>query len=232
MLPYAIWYHDNNTFTLYQKYLETSLKTIRYENKNKMDIFNPDIMIAYEKELADCVIRHKKLAAYAIFNQDVEKLFNEKELEEIKETMKRVEKGEEKTGLICGVANDIPIFIHMTFTEYFATEYICDLLKNAKDSENQRQMIQFIYNVMMSRSNFANIRSIIYRKTTIDVKLKIILVRNKEMRGVLEMCRQKVGKKLRSTISLSKMSRLWDDSDSDSIITVDDDDDDYDEDAI
>ncbi|KAJ8704185.1 hypothetical protein PYW07_013479 [Mythimna separata] len=185
MKPFAKWHHDNNMFTFYQNYLETSLKTIRYENKNKMDIFNPDIMIAYEKELADCIVKHKKLAAYAIFNQDVEKLFNEKELEEIKETIKRVEKGEDKTGLICGVANDIPIFIHMTFTEYFAAEYVCDLLKNEKDSENQRQMIQFIFNLMVSRSNFANIRTIIDRKITTDMKMNIILENNKEMIGEL-----------------------------------------------
>ncbi|KAJ8732532.1 hypothetical protein PYW07_015131 [Mythimna separata] len=153
MSPYfAKWDHHNNTVTFYQNYLETILLN-RFENKNKMDIFNPDIMTTYEKELADCMVKHKKLAAYAIFNQDIEKLFNEKELKEIKETIKRIEKGEEKTGLICGVANDIPIFLHMTFTVYFAAEYVCDLLKNEIVSENQMQLIDFIFNLFVSRSN-------------------------------------------------------------------------------
>ncbi|KAJ8703595.1 hypothetical protein PYW07_017519 [Mythimna separata] len=181
MKPFVRWYHDNNTITFFQKYLETYL-VIRFVDKNNMDLFNPDITIAYERELAECIAKHKKLAAYAIFNQDAKKLFYANELEEIKETIKCIEKGEEKTGLICGVANDIPIFIHMTFTEYFAAEYVCDFFKkNEKDNEYLIVLIKYMFNLMVSRPNYDNVRTIIDSKIKMDVTLKRIMENNKEM---------------------------------------------------
>ncbi|KAJ8705825.1 hypothetical protein PYW08_012871 [Mythimna loreyi] len=161
------WNYDVNTLNLYQQYLETSLKTIRFGHKNEMDIYKPDIMNVYKKELADCILMHKQLAAYAIFNKDIETLFTEKELNEIKETIKRIEKGGEKTGLICGVANDIPIFIHMTFTEYFAVEYVCDLIRNENEQENLIKWIDFIFDVWTS-TNFSNLNDVLHYKIKND----------------------------------------------------------------
>ncbi|KAJ8705847.1 hypothetical protein PYW08_012893 [Mythimna loreyi] len=174
------WNQDVNTLTFYEQYLETNLKTIRFENKNKMDVYNPDIMNIFKKELADCIAMHKKLAAYAIFNEDIEKLFTDKVLEEVKETIKLIEKGGEKTGLICAVANDIPIFIHMTFTEYFAVEYVCDLLKNENERENQIQWIQFIFDLMITRSKI-DVKIVFDRKIKYDKILKSIMEYNKEV---------------------------------------------------
>ncbi|KAF9419575.1 hypothetical protein HW555_003853 [Spodoptera exigua] len=114
---------------------ETKLKVIRFQEKNKMDIFNPDIVYTYEKERADFIMKHKRLAAYSMFPRlDENLLFNEREMKEINDMLNLIKKGGEKTGLIYSVAsNDKPVFVHRTFAEYFAVEHLCDLLKKEQD---------------------------------------------------------------------------------------------------
>ncbi|KAJ8704160.1 hypothetical protein PYW07_013454 [Mythimna separata] len=175
------WNQDVNTFTFYQQYLETNLKTIRFGKKNKMDVYNPDIIAAYEKELEECLVTHKQLAAYAIFNQNIEKLFNKEELDKIKVKIKNIEKGIEKTGLICSVANDIPIFIHQTFTEYFAVEYFCDLIKKEDGSENLSRLFQILLVVMLTRGENFNVKAVFDRKLKHDESLNSVMEKNNEL---------------------------------------------------
>lgn len=69
--------------------------------------------------------------------------------------------GEERTGIICNVVDNIPLFVHSTFEEYLAVEYICDLIKTKK---NQRPLWDFILNVIL----FSKINVLM----TFDAKMK------------------------------------------------------------
>ncbi|KAJ8729639.1 hypothetical protein PYW08_001220 [Mythimna loreyi] len=169
------WDLDINLFTFYEWFLKTTIKR-RYREKNEMDIYNPDIISAYDKDVSDSVSRYKKLAAYAIFNLEKDrKLFSVKDLEEIKDWIKFIEMGGEKTGVIYSVANDIPIFIHMTFTENFAVEYICDCLKYETDRETVIKWIDFIIHVIFSESYSLSLKNMLDLKMNLDKTLAIVL---------------------------------------------------------
>ncbi|KAJ8705856.1 hypothetical protein PYW08_012902 [Mythimna loreyi] len=171
------WNLEINGFTFFERFLETKMKIIRFQDKNEMNIFNPDIIITYDKELTNFISKHKKLSAYALFKQHSHTLFSTKDLEEIQETIRFIEKGEEKTGLIYGVANEVPIFI---LSEYFAIEYVCDCLKNEEDIEKQAMWIDFIFEVIFSTQSFMNIRNIFDHKMKADNTLMGILENHKE----------------------------------------------------
>lgn len=175
------WNLEVNRFVFFERFLETKMKK-RFQEKNEMNIYNPDIINTYDRELADFVLKHKKLAAYTILNlYRLDLLFRLKDLKEIKETIKLIEKGGEKTGLIYSVAYGIPVFIHMTITEHLAVEYICDRLKNENNSAKQISLIDFLLNVIFSYHSFSYIRAILDHKIKVDKTLMNILEDNKEV---------------------------------------------------
>ncbi|KAF9812410.1 hypothetical protein SFRURICE_005521 [Spodoptera frugiperda] len=163
------WNLDINAFTVYDNFIETKLKTIRFQEKNKIDLHNPDNLTIYEKIREDFFVKHYKLGAYAVFNQDLSKIFDEKELSKIRKTIENIKIGTEKTGLVQSIINGIPTFIHRTFTEYFAVEYICQLLKSATGTESQRKIWDFILNVLFTKW-YINMRQMFgYRLKTDNV---------------------------------------------------------------
>ncbi|KAJ8726138.1 hypothetical protein PYW07_000836 [Mythimna separata] len=175
------WDLEMHLSTFYEWFLKTTIKK-RYQEKNKMDIYNPDIISAYDKDLADSVARYKKLAAYAIFRRRKNReIFNSKDLEEIKDWIKFIEKGGEKTGIIYSVANEIPIFIHMTFTENFAVEYICDCLKNEKDQNAVIPWIKFIIHVFFSKSCSLSLKNMLDLKLKFDETLISVLNKHNDV---------------------------------------------------
>lgn len=118
-----------------------------------MDVYNPDIMSKFEKERAECVTLHKKIATYVllgspIFNglmlEEFKKMdpLYEGGLEEFNSIINIIKTGAEKTGLISHVTeDDVPVFIHRTFTEYFAAEFICDILKSNKYDFERKKLL-------------------------------------------------------------------------------------------
>lgn len=165
------WNLDINAFTVYDNFIETKLKTIRFQEKNKIDLHNPDNLTIYEKIREDFFVKHYKLGAYAVFNQDLSKIFDEKELSKLRKTIENIKIGTEKTGLVQSIINGIPTFIHRTFTEYFAVEYICQLLKSATGTESQRKIWDFILNVLFLKCD-RNVRQIFSYKLKTDNVLK------------------------------------------------------------
>ncbi|KAF9818467.1 hypothetical protein SFRURICE_016209 [Spodoptera frugiperda] len=165
------WNLDINAFTVYDNFIETKLKTIRFQEKNKIDLHNPDNLTIYEKIREDFFVKHYKLGAYAVFNQDLSKIFDEKELSKIRKTIENIKIGTEKTGLVQSIINGIPTFIHRTFTEYFAVEYICQLLKSATGTESQRKIWDFILNVLFLKCD-RNVRQIFSYRLKTDNVLK------------------------------------------------------------
>ncbi|XP_052890522.1 uncharacterized protein LOC128298777 [Anopheles moucheti] len=64
--------------------------------------------------------QHMLLAMYVIFDQnDREKLISRKEQRRAIEIMEEVQQGDEKTGIVLGVQNGVPQFLHRMFAEYF-----------------------------------------------------------------------------------------------------------------
>ncbi|KAJ8726144.1 hypothetical protein PYW07_000842 [Mythimna separata] len=176
------WDLEINLFTFYEWFLKTTIKK-RYQEKNEMDIYNPDIINVYDKDVADSVLRYKKLAAYAIFSlEKYHKLFSIKDLEEIRYWIKFIEMGGEKTGIVYSVANEIPIFIHMTFTENFAVEYICDCLKNERDREMVISWIDFIIHVIFSESYSLSLKNMLDLKMEFDETLISVLEKHNDVR--------------------------------------------------
>lgn len=104
-------------------------------------------------------------------------LFIKKQLKEIKETLRLIRRGGENTGVIYSVKNDQPNFIHMTFAEYFAVEYICDLQK--KETHTQRMVDGFIFDTIFICSPI-NVLNILDTKIKMDEKILKIFNENDE----------------------------------------------------
>ncbi|XP_022819092.1 uncharacterized protein LOC111351402 [Spodoptera litura] len=166
-------------YIFYEYYMETKLKRIRFQEKNKIDVYKPDNKVAYEKERVECIDKHKKLGAYAIFYPNTD-IFEEAELQEMRTMIDELKDGRDKTGLIRTVADNIPIFVHMSFAEYFAVEYICDQLKSQDTEEKQEKIWKFIIKVMFCQCDM-NIFDIFNTKFKMDSQLIEIAERNKQM---------------------------------------------------
>ncbi|KAH9631790.1 hypothetical protein HF086_005793 [Spodoptera exigua] len=173
------WDINITGYIFFEYYMETKLKRIRFEEKNKIDVYKPDNKVAYEKERAECIDKHKKLGAYAIFHPKTE-IFEEAELKEIETMIEELRDGREKTGLIRTVADNIPIFVHMSFAEYFAVEYICDQIKTQDTEEGHEKIWRFITKVMFCQCDM-NIFDIFNTKYKMDLQLIEIAERNKRM---------------------------------------------------
>ncbi|KAJ8705861.1 hypothetical protein PYW08_012907 [Mythimna loreyi] len=65
------WSLEVNAITFYERFMEIKMKNIRFQEKNELNITKPDIMMTYDKELADFIKQHKRLAAYAIFGSQM-----------------------------------------------------------------------------------------------------------------------------------------------------------------
>ncbi|KAJ8724872.1 hypothetical protein PYW07_015830 [Mythimna separata] len=164
------WYLDIDTYTVFANYLENKIKR-RYKEKNGMNIYKPDMMRFLENEVTKSILMHKQLGAYVTFHT----IFTKKEMEEIEETIKLCQKGQEKADLIVSVADGKPIFLHKTFAEYFAVEYICDCLK--KDFSIQK--IHYFYALGTNFDN--NLRKIFGNKLKTDSTLANMSKRNDDL---------------------------------------------------
>ncbi|KAJ8704057.1 hypothetical protein PYW07_013351 [Mythimna separata] len=234
------WNIEVTGYIFYEYYLETKLRKIRFQEKNKIDIFNPDNKIAYENERADSVAKHKKLGAYAMFYPHVE-VFEEAELREIEDIIDKLRDGRDKNGLIRTVVDNIPLFVHMSFAEYFAVEYICDFLKNENSEEKQVELWKFVLNVMFYHCG-VEIFDIFNTKMKVDDVLRGVAERDKKIifhllyeqknRGVVVRYSdyEKSDKKSRGMdfdrtdrymLNLSMFSYLWENSLIDQNIEVD-----------
>ncbi|KAJ8715221.1 hypothetical protein PYW08_005202 [Mythimna loreyi] len=175
------WYSDTDTFTVYKRFLEIKIKR-RYTQKNEYNMKNPDTIIAYEREISESIFEHKLLGAFVIFNQFRHPVFSANALRIIEDNLKVVEVAKEKTGLIESVSNGVPIFTHMSFTEHFAVEYVCDRLKRTKElpfDKNKREVVLCL-NLMFIRLVYKNIRKIFDHKLKTDKTLMSILEDNSD----------------------------------------------------
>ncbi|KAJ8715223.1 hypothetical protein PYW08_005204 [Mythimna loreyi] len=175
------WYSDTDTFTVYKRFLEIKIKR-RYAQKNEYNMKNPDTIIAYEREISESIINHIFLGAFAIFNRfnSNPKVFSANDLRIIEDNLKVVEMAIEKTGLVESVSDGIPIFTHMSFTEHFAVEYVCNRLKHTKNLrfDDNKKEVCLCFDLMFVMVVYKNIRKIFDHKLKTDKTLMSILEDN------------------------------------------------------
>lgn len=130
------WDFETGTLSFYKYFIDMKMKKIRFEQKNQLDIYNPDIMLTYEKELKEFMEKHKKLAFYATFKDDLNDILTENDIDEIRKIIEGLEAGREKTGIVDSIlSGGIPKFVHLSFQEYLAVEYMADLLKTNRNDQ-------------------------------------------------------------------------------------------------
>uniref|UniRef100_A0A2A4JRS3 NACHT domain-containing protein n=1 Tax=Heliothis virescens TaxID=7102 RepID=A0A2A4JRS3_HELVI len=125
-----------NLYYIYERFVDVKFFKIRFgEKKPLLCINDPDMRQMIDNERNSFFYIHKIIAAHVIFGKanDVSLLgylLDDKDTIKIRDFVKRLQQGEEKTGIIEQMVQDQPKFVHYTFAEYFATELICDKLKS------------------------------------------------------------------------------------------------------
>uniref|UniRef100_A0A4Y0BIT0 NACHT domain-containing protein n=1 Tax=Anopheles funestus TaxID=62324 RepID=A0A4Y0BIT0_ANOFN len=96
--------------------------------------------------------QHMLLAMYVIFDaKDREKLLSKVEKKRAKNIIKKVNQGAEKTGIVLGVQDGLPQFLHRIFAEYFSA---CWLFENWKRFKNE----SIFYSKVIWSNSFSKIR--------------------------------------------------------------------------
>ncbi|XP_028165518.1 uncharacterized protein LOC114356505 [Ostrinia furnacalis] len=155
---YDKWDINTESFNLFKKFLDIKFKKILFEQKNYVDPSKSAIEETLENQRLKFVEDHKKMALCAIFNRiDLERLLPESVLDDIDKIMIQINTGKEKTGIIVTVIDKVPRFVHLVFAEYFAIEYICDLLIKSSNSEMSspdiEELWRFIMNIVLYKAS-------------------------------------------------------------------------------
>lgn len=157
------WDVNTKSFSLFEHFLDIKFRKIRFEEKKKIDLDNPDNEMMFQNERQYFIEKHKRMALCALFeDKDLlnSHIISEVELKDIHNIIDRIDAGEEKTGVVEKVIENIPRFVHLVFAEYFAIEYICDKLKFAFSTEMQTEVIaelqkaiwNFVMNIVLYKS--------------------------------------------------------------------------------
>ncbi|XP_065208109.1 uncharacterized protein LOC135836944 [Planococcus citri] len=131
--------------TLYENFLENKLD-IELEKiiSNKRDKKKCGMLSITEKERLDFRKSHEILAVCSIFRVDqCKKVLSTGEHELIKELKALISETKNKTGVIINIVDDKPEFIHLTFAEYFAAQFIWKkFISNVKLEEFKEKIVR------------------------------------------------------------------------------------------
>ena len=120
----------NNMADLYQKFIEKKIE-IQFEEKNKIDIARDQDL--FEEHRKNCYDDHIRLSSIVLFNQ------TESDIPCMKETdTKRIV----KYGLVVQFRNNIPIFLHQSYAEYFLAEKTIEKLTKNENDQEINQILQ------------------------------------------------------------------------------------------
>ncbi|XP_063895110.1 uncharacterized protein LOC110373177 isoform X1 [Helicoverpa armigera] len=158
-----------NLISLYETFVDIKFFKIRFgEKKHFMCFKDPDMRKVVEKERKAFLDNHKKIGAYFLLAKSVVKdLFSEQEIKEVLEFLNHIKSGEEKSGIIERIVDDDPKFVHITFAEYFATEFLFDKFKSDTCTlALQRYVLNLIF-----LTNKGGVRRFINSKLIKDKKL-------------------------------------------------------------
>nr|XP_021186034.2 uncharacterized protein LOC110373177 isoform X2 [Helicoverpa armigera] len=137
-----------NLIYLYEAFVEMKFFKIRFgEKKHFMCFKDPDIRKMVENERKTFLENHKKVGAYYLLAKTVvADLFSKEEIEEVHDFIESVKSGEEKSGIVERMVGDDPKFVHLTFAEYFATEFLFDKFQSGSvTTALQKYVINLIF---------------------------------------------------------------------------------------
>ncbi|CAB3232001.1 unnamed protein product [Arctia plantaginis] len=155
-----------NTLTMYEKFVENNLKR-NIHDKYGMNIDVPYFKDKFTAELKECMTMYKRIGAHVIFGSPLFSKFNfcfeefndvtpfcfnaAGQSAEYSDIISRLRIAKEKTGLISYVTFDsTPMFIHKTFAEYFAFEFVCDVLKSRNHNFRDKKLIWIVFRSIIS----------------------------------------------------------------------------------
>ncbi|CAB3252377.1 unnamed protein product [Arctia plantaginis] len=129
-----------NHHNIYEMFIKNKLETVIFQNKLNMDLSDQYTKQILKTELSEMISIHKKLAIYPFYQDRIPgkgfveledmKPFNEQEWHTARQNIRT---GTEKRGLISHVnENNMPVFIHKSFADYFIAEYVCDIIKSSR----------------------------------------------------------------------------------------------------
>ncbi|XP_049299990.1 uncharacterized protein LOC125772378 isoform X8 [Anopheles funestus] len=128
--------------------------------------------------------RFSLLAMLNIFNNGVEiKLLSDKEQQEAVEFMREISQGNEKTGIIRDIRDDVPHFIHRIFAEYFAATWIY-ANKHLLKSESFFRSVEYWNGALYRTRDFLN-RMIIRDSERSDIFIAVINQSEQQVREIL-----------------------------------------------
>jgi ankyrin repeat protein len=147
---------------LYEKFVEEKYR-IYCEEKKEQKLTNVAEQEDNHELYLTFIQKHKKLAFYTLFSEFKE-LFSKREIDEIKYLMNTViAEGKEKKGIIDQVIEGKPRFIHRTFTEYFAADFLVSWLEEEVDGDDEKfvteKYVKFLLTQILTAPNYDIIRS-------------------------------------------------------------------------
>lgn len=137
------WSLITNTCTLYKHFIEDEMRRFLakdYEVDEKDNDEDSGIN-SFGNNRVEFINKHKKLGLFTLCREnDLTKLLKEEEIIEVKDTIRRIKTGEEKTCFVDCVVNDMPRFGHLIFAEYFAMEGLADMFKQLEEDSSENPL--------------------------------------------------------------------------------------------
>lgn len=133
-----------NSLSLYRQFLEANLQNLCGDGSVCETI--------EDQKRTEFFVKHKRLALLAVCKEEhLKQLLSDDEIKEVKETVTRLQTGEEKSELVDCVLNDVPRFFHAVLAEYCLLDCVIEIMKTA-DPRNvirNRQLWDFVVNIFL-----------------------------------------------------------------------------------
>lgn len=134
-----------NLIDLYEKFIESKFN-IYFDEKVKISCSSQAEPIK-TRVWEDILKRHQILALYALFNKDdFEKLTGTNSVES---KIKEIKDGNEMAGIVDGIVEEKPHFVHRTFAEYFVAQFLVDQIIFNSGPIRQEAVDYLINNILV-----------------------------------------------------------------------------------
>ncbi|XP_038105340.1 uncharacterized protein LOC6053726 [Culex quinquefasciatus] len=111
--------------TLYERFIELQFRVILLEEKNKTDTSKPYHAYEMSGNLLKIKITHQLAAICNLFEYFRKTdLFSDAEMENFEKFLEKVQESHEKTGIVTRIVFGKPMFVHRTYAEFFAAQFI------------------------------------------------------------------------------------------------------------
>ncbi|XP_049533319.1 uncharacterized protein LOC125949899 [Anopheles darlingi] len=110
-----------------EEFLKIKIRQLLYDKNgaDKIVADKPSEIPKIEKAIDEAKMLHGLVALRVLFDKSVlADNLSANEMSEAEHYTKKISDGSEKTGIIHGIRNDVPMFIHRTFAEYLAAWWI------------------------------------------------------------------------------------------------------------